>query len=99
VGPPEGTEPEGREPASILLRYSLRATWGFLREQKLRKGTSQYYSQVFSKGYVGLSEGIVPEGREPEFVPGIHYSLEPSWDSKDKDRQGHISDISGEKLK
>jgi hypothetical protein len=50
VGLPEGTEPERREAGSIFLRFSLRATWGFLKEQKLRNGTSQYFSQVFTKG-------------------------------------------------
>jgi hypothetical protein len=78
VGLPEGTEPLGREPASILLRYSLRATWGFLREQNLQARTSQYSSQVFTKGNVGLSEGTVPEGREPASIL-LRYSLESTW--------------------
>jgi hypothetical protein len=66
------------EPASIFLRCSLRAKWGFLKEQKLRKGTSQYSSQGFTKVNVGLPEGTELEGREPASIV-LRYSLRVTW--------------------
>jgi hypothetical protein len=43
-------------------------TWGFLKEQKLRKGTSQYSSQVFTKGYLGPPEETEPLSKEPASI-------------------------------
>lgn len=69
VGMPEGMEPEGREPASILLR--LFGELGTGPQQQFRLITETVVFTMLAERNLGPKlHGVFPGGRLEEFIPG-----------------------------